>query len=128
MADIVKLFQKQSNFYAMKGVSEENIRSAEQELGLRFAADYRKYVATFGVASYAGHEFTGICKSRRLNVADVTAEERNSIDVPADWYVLEQANIDGIVIWQATNGAIYQTAPNAKSKKICESMAEYIEW
>ena len=128
MADIVKLLQKQSDFYAMKGVSEEDIRAAEQELGLRFATDYRKYVAAYGVASYAGHELTGICKSRRLNVADVTAEERNSTDVPADWYVLEQANIDGIVIWQATNGTIYQTAPNAKAKRICGSMAEYVEW
>ena len=128
MADIVKLLQKQSDFYAMKGVSEEDIQAVEQELGLRFAADYHKYVAAYGVVSYAGHELTGICKSRRLNVADVTVEERNSIDVPADWYVLEQENIDGIVIWQATNGAIYQTAPNAKVKKICGSMAEYIEW
>ena len=128
MADIVKLMQKQPDFYAMKGASEEEIRMAEQTLGLCFAADYHKYIAAYGVASFAGHELTGICKSKRLNVIDVTIDERNNTPVPADWYVLEQANIDGIVIWQASNGTVYQTAPNAKAKKICGSLAEYIEY
>ena len=117
MADIVMLMQKQPDFYAMKGASEEEIRMAEQTLGLCFAADYRKYIAAYGVASFAGHELTGICKSKRLSVIDVTIEERNNIPVPTDWYVLEQANIDGIVIWQDSNGTVYQTAPNTKAKK-----------
>lgn len=128
MADIVKLMQKQPDFYAMKGASEEEIRMAEQTLGLCFAADYHKYIAAYGVASFAGHELTGICKSKRLSVIDVTIDERNNIPVPTDWYVLEQANIDGIVIWQDSNGTVYQTAPNTKAKKMCESLAEYIEY
>ena len=116
------------DFYAMKGASEEEIRMAEQTLGLCFAADYHKYIAAYGVASFAGHELTGICKSKRLSVIDVTIDERNNIPVPTDWYVLEQANIDGIVIWQDSNGTVYQTAPNTKAKKMCESLAEYIEY
>lgn len=127
MADIVKLMQKQRDFYSMKGASQEEIRDAEQTLELRFAADYRKYIEAFGVASFAGHELTGICKSKRLSVVAVTQEERNNTEVPADWYVLEQANIDGIVIWQDGSGVVYQTAPNAKAKKLCRSLAEYIE-
>lgn len=127
MADIVKLMQKQPDFYAMKGVSEEEIRMAEQALSLRFAADYHKYIAAYGVASFAGHELTGICKSKRLNVIDVTIEERDNTLVPTDWYVLEQANIDGIVIWQASDGVVYQTVANTKAKKLCGSLAEYIE-
>lgn len=127
MADIVKFMQKQPDFYAMKGASEEDIKMAEQVLELRFATEYRKYIAAFGIASFAGHELTGVCKSKRLSVVDVTIEERNNVVVPADWYVLEQANIDGIVIWQASNGTVYQTAPNTKAKKLCGSIAEYIE-
>lgn len=127
MADIVKLMQKQPDFYAMKGASEEDIKMAEQVLDLRFAADYRKYITAFGVASFAGHELTGVCKSKRLSVVDVTIDERNNTVVPTDWYVLEQANIDGIVVWQASNGVVYQTAPNAKAEKLCGSLAEYIE-
>lgn len=126
MADIVELMQKQKDFYAMKGASEGDIILAEQELALRFAADYRKYIAAFGAASIGSHELTGICKSKRLCVVDVTIKERSNITVPADWYVLEQANIDDIVIWQASNGTVYQTTPNAKAKKLCGSLAEYI--
>lgn len=127
MADIVKLIQKQPDFYAMTGASKEEIKMAEQALELCFATEYRKYIAAFGVSSFAGHELTGICKSKRLSVVDVTIEERNNVAVPSDWYVLEQANIDGIVIWQVSDGTVYQTAPNAKAKKLCGSLAEYIE-
>lgn len=127
MADIVKLLQQQPDFYAMKGVAEEDIARAEQMLGLRFSSEYRDYIAAFGAASFANHELTGVCKSKRLSVVDVTIKERNSTIVPADWYVLEQTNIDSIVIWQDSNGTVYQTAPNAKAKKICESLAEYIQ-
>ena len=124
---IIKLMQEQPAFHARTAASPEEITAVENVLGLRFAQDYREYVATFGAASFAGHELTGICKSDRLNVVTVTMEERNNMVVPADWYVLEQANIDGIVVWQNSAGAIYQTVPNTNPKKLCESLAEYIE-
>lgn len=124
---IIKLMQEQPAFHARSAASNEEITAVENVLGLRFAQDYREYVATFGAASFAGHELTGICKSDRLNVVTVTMEERNNMVVPADWYVLEQANIDGIVVWQNSAGAVYQTVPNMNPKKLCESLAEYIE-
>lgn len=127
MADIVKLIKKQADIYVMQGASDEDIEQAEQYLNLRFAKDYREYIAEFGAASYENHELTGVCKSKRLSVVNVTIKERRVTAVPEDWYVLEQTNIDGIVIWQATNGAVYQTAPNAKAKRICGSLAAYIE-
>ena len=124
---IIKLMQEQPAFHARSAASNEEITAVENVLGLRFAQDYREYVATFGAASFAGHELTGICKSDRLNVVTVTMEERNNMVVHADWYVLEQANIDGIVVWQNSAGAVYQTVPNMNPKKLCESLAEYIE-
>lgn len=127
MSDIVKLMQMMPDLYTMKGVSEEEIQNAEQELELEFAADYRKYVATFGSISFENHELTGVCKSKRLSVVDVTIKERNRIDVPSDWYVLEQANIDDIVIWQDASGKVYQTGPGSRQKKLCGSLAAYIE-
>ncbi len=127
MPDIVKLMQAQPSFFAMAGAPEEEIKMAEQSLALSFAADYREYLAAYGAISFGCHELTGVCKSTRLNVVDVTIMERRSAAVPADWYVLEQINIDGIVIWQASNGSVYQTAPNTNAKMICESLAEYIE-
>jgi len=127
MADIINLLKKQPDFYALTGASEAEIKAAEQNLDLQFAADYRNYVAAFGAASIDCHEMTGVCKSDRLSVVAVTQEERKKNDVPSDWYVIEQANIDGIVIWQDSRGAVYQTGPNAKQKKLCSSLAAYIE-
>ena len=127
MNDIATKMQRKESFYALNGASDKNIQNAEITLGLQFAQDYREYVAAFGAASFAGHELTGICKSDRLNVVPVTLEERNNTAVPSDWYVLEQANIDGIVLWQDRSGTIYQTAPHIKPRKLCRSLAEYIE-
>ena len=86
-------------------------------------ADSMRY---YGAASYYGHELTGICKAARLNVVDVTQDERQYNSVPVDWYVIEQTNIDGIVIWQTASGTIYETCPGSEADKICDSLEEYI--
>lgn len=127
MTDIVKLIRMQPDLCIMEGASAESIKTAEQKLGLQFASDYRKYVATFGAISFGNHELTGICNSKRLAVVDVTIKERSKAEVPSDWYVVEQANIDGVVIWQDASGTIYQTSPGAKKHRLCESLAAYIE-
>ena len=85
-------------------------------------------IKEYGAVTFSGHELTGICNSKRLNVVDVTKEERKYNKVPEDWYVIEQANIDDIVIWQDTNGAVYQTMPNKKPIKLCNSLLEYIDF
>ena len=110
------------------GAAEETlIYQAEETLGLVFAKDYRKYLLEMGEAKANGREFSGICKAKRLHVVDVTREERGNTAVPDDWYVIEQANIDGIVIWQDGSGTIYQTGPGALQKKLCNSLADYID-
>lgn len=126
MEDILKLMQNQPELYVMESASEEEIIQAETALGLRFAADYRKYTAAFGAASLATHELTGVCKSNRLNVVDVTIKERSKTKVSDQWYVLEQTNIDSIVIWQSNTGEIYQANPDGVNKKIAETLIEYL--
>ena len=111
----------------MPGPSEEQIAQAERALSLRFAVDYRQYVRAFGAVSAAGHELTGICASRRLNVVEVTLSARAvQPAVPQDWYVLEEANIDGIVIWQSSAGEVFQTQPGAEPVKLAASICEYL--
>lgn len=127
MKNVVAIMQEKPGFCALSGASPEEITRAEQTLGVLFAEDYRSYVAAFGVASFAGHELTGVCKPKRLDVAEVTKEERaQNVNISADWYVLEQAHIDGIVVWQAGDGSIYQSMPGVKSRKICDSLEAYI--
>ncbi len=128
MKDIVELLKSKELLNEVKCISEDAICEAEDSLSLHFSEEYKKYVSELGFAVYDDHELTGICKAKRLNVVDVTKTEREiTPNVPYDWYVIEQLNIEGIVIWQSYTGEIHQTAPNSEPKKICDSLAEYID-
>ena len=128
MKDIIELLKTKEFLNKCESISDDKIAEAENVLSLHFNAEYNRYVSEFGFAVFENHDLTGICKAKRLNVVDVTISEREmNPDVPDDWYVIEQLNIDGIVIWQSSTGEIYQTAPNTKPKKIYDSLSEYIE-
>lgn len=128
MSNLINKMRNLPDFYSMSGAAKEEILIAEQELGMKFSKDYKEYVQAFGVISAGGHELTGICKSKRLNVVPVTISEReNNPKVSADWYVIEQANIDGIIIWQSASGEIFQTGPGSNCCKIADSLEKYID-
>lgn len=124
LVDTIKLMP---NYIGSNGRTEKEIDKAEKVLGISFAKDYREYLKEIGLACFDGHELTGLTKTDRLNVVSVTRQHREQIgrDV-SSWYVIEEAGIDGIVLWQSSNGTVYETAPNSKSKKIAKSLAEYI--
>ena len=123
---ILDVLRNAPDFIGGKGCGNVAISDAEQALGIRFAPDYRAYLQKIGLACFDGHELTGICKAFRLNVVDVTLDERKQCPDAAGWYVVEQANVDGIVIWQAPSGEIYQTMPCVSARKICNSLTEYV--
>ena len=127
MGSVLDVLRNAPDFIGGKGCNEDVIRAAEQSLGLLFAPDYREYLCTFGLACFDGHELTGICKASRLNVVDVTLEERKHFPAASGWYVVEQADIDGIVIWQAPDGEIYQTTPGYPLRKLCDSLTGYVQ-
>ena len=127
MKNIVELIEESPNLYVLKGISNQEIIDAEKELNLSFSNEYKSYLKEFGVASFDGHEWTGICKSNRLNVVHVTNLEmmRNSL-VPKEFYVIEQTNIDDVVIWQNKEGEVYQSTSISNSLKIANSLVDYL--
>lgn len=127
MTDIKNKLRVLPAFCSLTGVSMEQIADAENALALHFADDYREYLCAFGIASAGGHEFTGICNSKRLNVVDVTLTGRKiTFNIPHDWYVLEESNIDGIVIWQNSIGEVFQTQPGREAIKVANSICDYL--
>lgn len=127
MTGIIQKLRALPSFCSLGGTSAEQISNAEKDLALRFADDFREYLFAFGIASSDGHEFTGICNSKRLNVVDVTLSERSiHPTIPQDWYVLEEASIDGIVIWQSGTGEVYQSQPGRASVKLADSFCDYL--
>jgi hypothetical protein len=128
MTDFNNKLKKNTDLHSLSGVSEERIKEAEEKLKLKFAAEYRKYLLEFGVASAFGHEFTGLCEFPRLNVVEKTIKEReNNKNIPDNLYLIEHANIDGIIVWQSETGFVYITRYNTHPEKISNSLAEYID-
>lgn len=127
MGKVIDSLKNKSDLISGKPVSKEDIIKAERELDVSFAKDYIEYLENFGFACYDSHEITGICKAKRLNVVDVTKKELNYVsNVPEGAYVIEEAHIDDIVIWQVKNGNIYQSQGNKAVIYLCDSLDEYI--
>lgn len=103
------------------------IDNAEQELGLKFATEYKEYLGEFGSVLAEDVEITGIAKSKNRNVVVVTKREWElNPQIGHSMYVVENLAIDGIIIWQDESGNIYESMPNKNAKKIADSMADYI--
>lgn len=126
MKNIIDVLRSMPDFIGSNGRSKEEIELAETMLEVAFARDYRNYLEEIGLACFDGHELTGLTKTERLNVVTVTMEQRERFGkIASTWYVIEETNIYGIVIWQDTEGFVYETASNAKVKKVADSLSEY---
>lgn len=128
MKNILEVLKNKNGFDSFGKANNDEINEAEKILNLKFAEEFKKYLMEFGVAEIEGHEFTGIFKSKRLNVVDVTKKNKDKYnDINDDMYVIEELNIDNIVILQDSKGTIFESTPNSKPKKIFNSFAEYVE-
>lgn len=126
MSELIKVMRCKPNFYAEKGVSLIQIEQAEKTLGLKFALDFKECLREFGAVSVGGHELTGFSADPNLDVVKVTQKNWSKNNVGKNLYVIEEAHIDGIVIWQDSDGTVYETTPKSEAKKIACSLAEYI--
>lgn len=123
-----EIIKDKDGFCYIKGVSQDEIDQAEKKLGIKFSGDYVEYLLKYGVATFDGHELTGICSSTRLNVVDVTLLERqNNLQVSNEMYVVEDTCYDGILVWQDNSGAVYETIPGSGIKKVASGLAEYYQ-
>lgn len=128
MSDIIDVFKTSDDLSAGKGATKEQIENASKILGLTFAEDYLIYLQIYGLAYVNGHELTGIGIIPRNDVVSVTLEKRtlpHVKSIPENWYVIEDTNIDGIVVWQSSAGLVYMETPG-RIKQIYSSLAEYI--
>jgi len=126
MNTIIETIKGLDNLYTMKGANDEKIEDAQNKLGLTFAPEYIEYLRKYGTISANSVELTGISDSKRLNVIDVTIEERLKNDIPPDMYVVEDTHIEGILILQNTIGEIFELHNGNKLKKIFNNLADYL--
>ena len=61
-------------------------------------------------------------------VVDTTKRLRSdNPDVSPDWYAIEEANIDGITVWQETSGTVYGIIPGNKPFKIANNLSDFLK-
>lgn len=127
MSAISTILRSFSDLVSLKPVEEKEIAKAEKQLNLSFAPEYREYTSEFGAIAANGHEITGVVASKRLDVVAVTKSEwKLNPQVPRSMYVIENAGVDRIRIWQDVSGKIHQSTPNGKLKEVAASLADYI--
>ena len=120
--------QEKNLFIKACPASLSEIENAEKQLGVKFAEDYKAFLARVGASICFGHEINGIVDSINLNVLNATAEMRVHFEaIPNSWYVIENTHMDGIVICQDQDGTVYQVAPNMEPVKIADGLKEYLE-
>lgn len=128
MTDFVDTLKQIPGFVCFSKVSKDEIETAERILGVRFSEEYRKYIEDCGAASFKGHELTGVCKVKYLNVVDATMEARKlNPTVPEKYYVIEDANVDGILIWQEAKGEVFESTPWGSWKMVAHSLSQYLK-
>ncbi|WP_339246350.1 SMI1/KNR4 family protein [Paenibacillus sp. FSL R10-2796] len=127
MSYIISTIKELPELLSLTPASEVEISDAEIQLCLRFSEEYRAYLAEFGAILADGVELTGIAKSKRRHVVDVTTQEKKlNTKIPHNLYVVENAEIDGIVIWQDSQGTIYKSIVNSEPVKIADSLTQYL--
>lgn len=125
---LVDIIKQSENVFTFAPMSQECIHQAEKELNVTFSKEYTDYLEQFGVSIFNGHELTGLCDGKRLDVVRITQEQKKINQyIPSDWYVVECLDIDHVVIWQDSDGAVYETFLNTKARKIADSLVEYIK-
>lgn len=127
MEELLDLIKAADDFYSMNGADLSSVKQAENELGLIFADDYKEYVLAFGVATFDGHELTGVCNSDRLSVVATTKRARDFFpQFPEELYVVEEMQFDHILTVQDSTGAVFNYGPADEAKRIAGSLQEYL--
>lgn len=125
-SDVLTAITRLENLHFLTPATESQVQKAEEELGLKFADEYREYVLKYGVISAKNIELTGITTAKRLDVVAVTKQERLLNSIPQDMYVLENIAIEGIIILQDCSGNVFSITQNEPLKCICKSLSDYI--
>ena len=127
MNQLINIIKSLPDLISLKPATKMSITDAELQLRVTFANDYKEYLSAFGAIMASGIELTGIAKAEHRNVVQVTLKARQlNSKIPHNMYVIEDTHVDGIVIWQDTNGNIYKSQPGTDLQIIADSLADYI--
>lgn len=125
--NIVEFINSLEDADTLGELDEKKVESAEKELGIKFAEDYRNYLLNFSYLSFEGVELTGIVDNSAFNVVDITKKEREENNLDFKYYVISELGIDSILILQDEDGFIYEREFRKEPKKIFNNLIDYLK-
>ena len=127
MKNIIKVISALPGLLTITPASSIQITDAEIQLRVRFSDEYKEYLRKFGAIIADGIELSGITNAEYRNVVSLTQKEwKLNPQVPHTMYIIEDTHMDGIMIWQDTQGYIYHSTPASAPIKIANSLSEYV--
>lgn len=127
MANIVEKMKSIEDICGLGGCSLEQIREAQEQLGLVFPDEYVDYVRTYGCIDFGATEWTGLNIKGRLNTVDATKKEQSiNTAFPKGHFVLEDLNIDARKVIVNEDGKVFYLQYD-KVEYLCDSISEYLD-
>ena len=106
----------------------EQIRKAENILGMKFPEEYSDYLIVYGSISFNNISWTGLNTINELNVVDKTLKERSENSAfPKKFFVLEDLHKNNKKIIVNEEGQVYIIQGN-QMDKLYNSLEEYLEF
>lgn len=126
--ELFHFIAEQGEFYHLNGVDDEQIREAEEKLGLQFPKEYEWYLKQYGAISFYGTEWTGLGVEGPVNVVTATQQEREWAprSFPRDCFVLDIALGDGSVVIANEEGTVYYWS-NKHQEWAADTLSDYLE-
>ena len=119
----------------------EEVKAAEEKLGVKFADDYVKCLLNYGKLSVGSTELMGISYCDTSSQSAINAYQNDDVvyqtlllkdlechaHVPKNMYVIDDLGDDMFLVWQDETGAVYATLPWSGPQKEADSLADYIK-
>lgn len=127
MKEVLEQISNKFKIFKGNGASADEVKAAEDQLGVAFPEEYVQYLRECGILSFGAHELFGLGVSGYLNVADVTETERKiGRGIPDGCFVIENLGIDGVLIVMDAAGNVYSIHGDSK-RQIASSFVSYLK-
>ena len=127
MSEIINKIKSIKGVNRSKGCTEEQLKEAQDALGMVFPTEYIEYVREFGCIDFGSTEWTGLNIKGYLNTVTATEDEKSvNASFPEKCFVLDDLNIDAKKVIVNEKGEVFMLQYE-KVTPLCKSITEYLD-
>ena len=128
MCNIVSYIDSVNDKIVGKGASETEIEYAQIALKVKFNEEYLEVLKNYGCLLIKGETLFGVVKNKSYDVVYNTMIEKERYQsIPEEMYVISSLGIEGVLILQNEDGAIFEFTDGHPLKLIYDSLLDYLK-